>query len=317
VALLLIVAALAAPVMVIQWTILFYTYFPYHSADLTLWSFLKAESGRFFPVDVLIGIVLVVALEGLRIWQSLQTERTKAAELERQLAVSRLDALRMQLHPHFLFNTLHTIAGLIAEQPPSARRMVIALGELLRITLEDTGRPIRSLAEELEFADLYLGIEKLRLGERLVIDYDIEPEATRGEVPQLLLQPLFENAIRHGAARITGVCEVRFRAHREREWLRMTISNDGPAHPRVPKSSRSGVGLANTKDRLRLHYKDSFTFQYAERPQGGVQIHISIPYKNAEKKGGDSRSTLRLGGFEDTEIEFPSEKIPAGNHFVQ
>jgi two-component system, LytTR family, sensor kinase len=316
VALLLIVAALAAPVMVIQWAILFYTYFPYHSADLTLLSFLKSESGRFFPVDVLIGIVLVVALEGLRIWQSLQTERTRAAELERQLAVSRLDALRMQLHPHFLFNTLHTIAGLIVEQPPSARRMVITLGELLRLTLEDTGRPLRSLAEELEFADLYLGIEKLRLGERLVIDYDIEPEATRAEVPQLLLQPLFENAIRHGAARITGVCEVRFRAHREREWLRLMISNDGPAPHRSSRPSRSGVGLTNTKDRLRLHYNDSFTFQYVNRPQGGVQIDISIPYRITEKKSGDGGSTLRLEGFEDTEIDLASERIPANNHII-
>jgi two-component system LytT family sensor kinase len=315
-ALLTIVAVLAVPVMVTQWAILFFTYFPYHSADLTLWSFLKSESGRFFPVDVLIGIVLVVALEGLRIWQSLQTERTRAAELERQLAVSRLDALRMQLHPHFLFNTLHTIAGLIVEQPPSARRMVIALGELLRLTLEDTGRPLRSLAEELEFADLYLGIEKLRLGERLVIDYDIEPEATRAEVPQLLLQPLFENAIRHGAARITGVCEVRFRAYRDREWLRLMISNDGPPHLRTSKSSRSGVGLTNTKDRLRLHYKDSFTFQYSDRPQGGVQIEISIPYKSTEKKSGKAGPTLGREGFEDSEIDFVSGKIPADHHIV-
>jgi two-component system LytT family sensor kinase len=315
-ALLTIVAVLAVPVMATQWAILFFTYFPYHSADLTLWSFLKSESGRFLPVDVLIGIVLVVALEGLRIWHSLQTERTRAAELERQLAVSRLDALRMQLHPHFLFNTLHTIAGLIVEQPPSARRMVIALGELLRLTLEDTGRPLRSLAEELEFADLYLGIEKLRLGERLVIDYDIEPEATRAEGPQLLLQPLFENAIRHGATRITGVCEVRFRAYREREWLRLMISNDGPPHLRTLKSSRSGVGLTNTKDRLRLHYKDSFTFQYSDRPQGGVQIEISIPYKSTEKKSGKAGSTLRREGFEDSEIDFVSEKIPADHHIV-
>ena len=230
-ALLMIVAVLAVPVMITQWAILFFTYFPYHSASLTFWSFLKSESGRFFTVDVLIGMVLVAALEGWRIWQSLQAERTRASELERQLAVSRLDALRMQLHPHFLFNTLHTIAGLIVEQPPAARRMVIALGELLRLTLEDTGSPLRSLAEELEFADLYLGIEKLRLGERLVIDYDIEPESTRAEVPQLLLQPLFENAVRHGAARITGLCEIRFRAYREGERLRLMISNDGPAHP--------------------------------------------------------------------------------------
>ena len=315
-ALLMIVAALAVPVIITQWAILFFTYFPYHSADLTLWSFLKSESGRFFPVDVLIGMVLVAALEGLRIWQSLQAERTRATELERQLAVSRLDALRMQLHPHFLFNTLHTIAGLIVEQPPSARRMVIALGEFLRLTLEDTGGSLRSLAEELEFADLYLGIEKLRLGGRLVIQYDIDPEATRAEVPQLLLQPLFENAVQHGAARITGVCEVRLRAHREREWLRLMISNDGPAHPRSSSSSRSGVGLTNTRDRLRLHYKGAFTFQYVNRSQGGVQVDISIPYKITEKKSGDGRPTLRLGRFEDTEIDFASERIPAGNHIV-
>ena len=151
-------------------------------------------------------MVLVAALEGLRIWQSLQAERTRATELERQLAVSRLDALRMQLHPHFLFNTLHAIAGLIVEQPPTARRMVIALGDLLRLTLKDTGSSIRSLAEELEFADLYLGIEKLRLGDRLVLDYDIEPEATSAQVPELLLQPLFENAVRHGAARMLRSC---------------------------------------------------------------------------------------------------------------
>jgi two-component system LytT family sensor kinase len=313
--LVMIVAVLAASVIVTQWAILFFTYFPYRSTNLTFWSFLKSESGRFFPVDVLIGMVLVVALEGLRIWQRLQAERTRAAELERQLAVSRLDALRMQLHPHFLFNTLHTIAGLIVEQPPSARRMVIALGELLRLTLEDTGRPLRSLAEELEFADLYLGIEKLRLGERLVIDYDIEPEATRAEVPQLLLQPLFENAVRHGAARITGLCEIRFRAYREREWLRLMISNDGLAHPQRSRPSRSGVGLTNTKDRLRLHYQDSFTFQYTERPQGGVQIDISIPYKNTEKKKTyKAMSSLRLEGFEDAQIELTSEKTPAEQH---
>jgi LytS/YehU family sensor histidine kinase len=219
------------------------------------------------------------------------------------------------LHPHFLFNTLHTIAGLIVEQPPSARRMVIELGELLRLTLEDTGRPQRSLAEELEFADLYLGIEKLRLGDRLVIDYDIGPEVTRAEVPQLLLQPLFENAVRHGAARITGLCEILFRAYREGKWLRLMISNDGPAHSRVSRPSRSGVGLANTKDRLRLHYKDSFTFEYTERPHGGVQIDISIPYNNAEKNQPDKapRIPRRLGV---ADIDLTSGKIAADQHFL-
>ncbi|MGB6687975.1 MAG: histidine kinase [Terracidiphilus sp.] len=312
-----IVAALAVPVMITQWAILFFTYFPYHSASQTFWSFIKSESGRFFPVDVLIGMVLVAALEGLRIWQSLQAERTRATELERQLAVSRLDALRMQLHPHFLFNTLHTIAGLIVEQPPSARRMVIALGELLRLTLKDTGRPLRSLAEELEFADLYLGIEKLRLGERLVVDYDIEPAATRAEVPQLLLQPLFENAVRHGAARITGLCEIRFKAYREGERLRLVICNDGPVHNRSSTSSQSGVGLTNTKDRLRLQYRDAFAFQYTDRPQGGVQIDISIPYSNAEKKKPDKAvPPPRPERFGAADIDLASGKIPADRHVL-
>jgi two-component system, LytTR family, sensor kinase len=312
---LILVAVLALLVTVAHWAIIFSTYFPYSSDYPTIKAFLiflKSELPRFLPNEVLIGIVLVTAIEAWQVLLALQTERMRAMELERQLAVSRLEALRMQLHPHFLFNTLHTIAGLIVEQPPSARRMVIALAELLRLTLKDTGRPMRSLAEELEFADLYLGIEKLRLGDRLVIDYDLEPEATRAEVPQLLLQPLFENAVRHGAARITGSCEVRFSAHREREWLRLMISNDGPLHTRASTSSQSGVGLSNTKDRLRLHYKDSFTFQYTERPQGGVQIDISVPYKGTEEKKTDRVApALRSENFGDSEIDLASDEIPA------
>jgi two-component system, LytTR family, sensor kinase len=315
--LMLIVAVLAVPVILTQWAILFFTYFPYHTAGDTVWSFLKSESGRFYPSDVLIGIVIVVALEGLRVWQSLQAEKTRGAELERKLAVSRLDALRMQLHPHFLFNTLHTIASLIFEQPPAARRMVIALGELLRFTLKDNGSLTCSLAEDLKFADLYLGIEKLRMEDRLAIHYDIGPETARAEVPQLLLQPLFENAVRHGAARITGMCEIRFRAYRDGEWLRMMISNDGPVHTRASTALRPGVGLTNTNDRLRLHYEDSFTFQYTERPQGGVQIEISIPYKIAEKKRTDkAASSLRLESIDDAEVDSAIEKTPADRRIV-
>jgi two-component system, LytTR family, sensor kinase len=278
-ALLLIVAALAVPVMITQWAILFFTYFPYRSA--TFASFLQSESSRFLPVDILIGMVLVLALEGWRFWRDFQAERTRASELERQLAVARLDALRMQLHPHFLFNTLHTVAGLIVEQPPTARRMVIALGDLLRLTLRDTGDSVRSLAEELEFADLYLGIEKLRLGDRLVLDYDIEPEATTAEVPQLLLQPLFENAIRHGAARTLQSCEIRFRACREGDKLHILLRNDGPVRSPSLDTPPYGVGLRNTMDRLQLHYNNQYTFQYIDRPEGGVEIDLSIPYRKA------------------------------------
>jgi two-component system, LytTR family, sensor kinase len=287
-----VVAALATGVMLSHLAIVYFTFFPYRYSFPTFRSILQSELVRFLPVDILIGIVLVLALDGWRVWLDLQSERTRATDLERQVAVSRLDALRMELHPHFLFNTLHAVAGLIVEQPPIARRMVIALGDLLRLTLKDTGGLVRSLAEELEFADLYLGIEKLRLGDHLVLDYDIEPEATSAEVPQLLLQPLFENAVRHGAALTLHSCEVRFRACRQDEELRLTLYNDGPVRPASSGSPPFGVGLTNTMTRLRLHYKDQFKLQYSDRPQGGVQIDISIPYKRADSVRVDPAKEL-------------------------
>src|SRR5688572_9531806 len=104
----------------------------------------------------------------------------------------------MQLHPHFLFNTFHTITALIGEDPATARRMMVALGDLLRRTLREPATPLQSLARELELIDLYMSIQALRLGARVRVDYDIAREATTAEVPHLVLQPLFENAVRHG-----------------------------------------------------------------------------------------------------------------------
>lgn len=289
-ALLLIVATLAASVTLTLWAIVFSTYFPYRSSYPTFTTLLQSELVRFLPFDILIGVAIVLALEGWRVWLDFQAERTRTAQLEQLLATSRLDALRMQLHPHFLFNTLHAIAGLIVEEPPIARRMVVALGDLLRLTLKENGSSVRNLAEELEFADLYLGIEKTRLGDRLVLNYDIEPETAAAEVPQLLLQPLFENAIRHGAARTLHTCEICFRAHREGDRLLLALRNDGPVSVPCAGSPKFGVGLSNTMDRLRLHYKDEFTFAYTDRPQGGVQIDLSIPYRRIYPDRYETRS---------------------------
>jgi two-component system LytT family sensor kinase len=281
--LLLIVLGLASLVSLTWPAIIYSTWFPYQSSFPTLSSFVAVYFVKSVHGDLLICVALVIVLQGWRVWQDLQAARTRATELERQLAVSQLDALRMQLHPHFLFNSLHTIASLIAEQPSTARRMVVALGDFLRLTLKDRTTPARSLAKEIEFMDLYMGIEKLRLGDRLNLDYDIEPEATKAEVPQLLLQPLFENAVRHGAARLTGLCEIAFRAHRDNGRLNLSLENDGPILPAPAGTSKGGVGLANTKTRLRLHYGEDFTFEYRDRPQGGVRIYLSLPYRQADQ----------------------------------
>lgn len=275
---LVLVAFLALAVSFAHWSVAFLTWFPYRSYDPTFSAVLRNEVFGLLPNEILIGIVLVTALKAWEVLKDLQAERTRSMDLERQLAVSRLEALRMQLHPHFLFNTLHAVAGLTIEDPTTARRMVIALGDLLRSTLKDTGGEMRTLAEELEYSDLYLGIEKLRLGDRLALNYDIEPSAARALVPQFLLQPLFENAIRHGVSHVTVPCEVRFSAVRQRNKLEITIRNDGPKRDVSHGPPRFGVGLTNTVDRLRIHYGDLHTLKYSDRPEGGAQIEISIPY---------------------------------------
>src|SRR3984885_7781613 len=288
--LLILIAVLAMIVDFTHWAIVYPTYYPYRSSVPTFKIFLGSDLFWFLPNEILIGIVLVTAIEGWQVLKDLQAERMRAMDLERQLAVSRLEALRMQLHPHFLFNTLHTIAGLTVEDPATARRMVIALGDLLRSTLKDTGNRVRTLAEELEYSDLYLGIEKLRLGDRLLLNYEIEPAATRAMVPQFLLQPLFENAIRHGASQMTGPCEVHFSAVRRFNTLEIKIRNEGPKC--APRSAlpRFGVGLTNTMDRLQIHYGDRQTFVYSDRPEGGVQIDISLPYSEAGDHSGAAGS---------------------------
>lgn len=246
---------------------------------------LRNEVSRFLPNEILIGIVLVTALDAWEVLKDLQAERVRSMDLERQLAVSRLEALRVQLHPHFLFNTLHAVAGLTIEDPPTARRMVISLGDLLRNTLKDAGGQMRTLAEELEYSDLYLGIEKIRLGDRLALNYDIEPSAARALVPQFLLQPLFENAIRHGVSQVIEPCEVRFSALCKLDRLEIKIRNEGPKRDVTQGPPRFGLGLTNTVDRLRIHYGNCHAFRYSDRAEGGAQIDISIPYVTTDDAG--------------------------------
>jgi two-component system, LytTR family, sensor kinase len=279
------IAGLAFTVSTAHWSVIFLTWSPFRSYDPHFSSVLRNEVFGFLPNEILIGIALVTALQAWEVLKDLQAERVRSMDLERQLAVSRLEALRMQLHPHFLFNTLHAVAGLTIEDPPTARRMVIALGDLLRSTLKDSGGHTRTLAEELEYSDLYLGIEKLRLGDRLALNYEIEPSAARALVPQFLLQPLFENAIRHGVSHVTEPCEVRFSAVRRSSTLEITIRNQGPKRDLSQGPPQFGVGLTNTAGRLRIQYGDRYTLKYSDRPEGGAQIEISIPYVAA----GDAR----------------------------
>jgi LytS/YehU family sensor histidine kinase len=181
----------------------------------------------------------------------------------------------MQLQPHFLFNTLNAIAALLKPKPDAAERMVLQLAEFLRLTLRSTGRAEVTLREELDFLERYLAIEKTRFGDRLSTRFRIRSEVLDARVPNLLLQPLVENAIRHGIARDSGAGRVEVSATHEGGRLLLRVTDNGPGLGPAPVVE--GIGLTNTRDRLRHLFGDEFSLAYANVPGGGFAIALAFP----------------------------------------
>jgi signal transduction histidine kinase len=204
----------------------------------------------------------------------------QAAELKGQLAQSQLQLLKMQLQPHFLFNTLHTISALMHKDVELADEMMVQFADLLRITLDDAQAHEVPLRQELEFVTTYLKIEQARLGSRLNVRLDIDPQTRDALVPNLLLQPLVENAIRHGIApRVQGGRLV-IRAHRTGALLEVRIEDDGPGLAGdFPARARTGLGLANTRARLQGLYGAAHQFDLSGRPEGGAVAALTIPFR--------------------------------------
>jgi two-component system, LytTR family, sensor kinase len=207
-------------------------------------------------------------------------EREQAAEqLAAGLAEARLQALKMQIHPHFLFNTLNAIAALIPQEAQPARRMVARLGDLLRTTLEQEATQEVTLREELEFLEPYLEIEQTRLGDRLSVEFQVEPEALDARVPHLVLQPLVENAVRHGVAPRSEPGVVTIAAALEGGSLILEIRNTGGAARGGPTHEPGGRGLANVRSRLeQLYGADQQVTAGPARPGGWITT-IRIPFQ--------------------------------------
>jgi two-component system, LytTR family, sensor kinase len=213
-------------------------------------------------------------------------EREQAAEqLAAGLAEARFQALKMQLHPHFLFNTLNAISALIPQEAQPARRMVARLGDMLRTALEQEATQEVSLREELEFLEPYLEIEQTRLGDRLTVEFQLEPETLDARVPHLVLQPLVENAIRHGIAPRSGPGMVTIAAAVEGESLILHVRNTGgEARERFPREP-GGRGLANVRSRLEhLYGADQQLTAEPARPDGWVTT-IRIPFRASRPVG--------------------------------
>jgi len=210
-------------------------------------------------------------------------ERSKArelreAELESHLAAARLRALRMQLNPHFLFNTLNSIATLVHEKPQAADDMISSLSELLRLSLRGPDRQEVSLNEELQFLDRYLQIEQIRFGTRLRIEKEIETGALDALVPTLILQPLVENAIKHGIEARLGLSIIRITARHRGDTLRLKVMDNGAGlRGDLDGGLKEGVGLSNTRSRLKVLYGESAGLELRSE-ENGFSAEIRIPW---------------------------------------
>jgi sensor histidine kinase YesM len=218
---------------------------------------------------------VALAWHAMRYSRDLSQKQLKAAELEARLREARLQALRSQLNPHFLFNTLHSIAELVHEDPALAEQLILRLGELLRKVLSSTDQQEVALAEELQFIRAYLDIEQMRLGNRLKVEWDIGQDVLEVKVPTLLLQPLVENAVQHGIAAATRPGTVHILAKRDDGFLRLQVRDTGPGLDQRGQAAKAGVGLANTRARLETIFGDRHTFDLVN--DHGLSVTLRLP----------------------------------------
>src|SRR5689334_2475760 len=233
---------------------------------------------NFTPSNVLFYWGIVVIEHALDYYRKLQERELRASQLEAQLAQAQLQVLKMQLHPHFLFNTLNAISALIRESPDEADEMVSRLGDLLRMTLETAGVQEVPFKKELEFLKHYLDIEQTRFQDRLKVEMAIEPETLDGLVPSMILQPLVENSVRHGVApRPEGGC-IKIKAWRDNSLLRLEVEDDGPGLG-VDAPLKERVGLSNTRARVTNLYGDEHGLKLHNAADGGLVASLSIPFR--------------------------------------
>ncbi len=234
------------------------------------------EAGKAF-----LGYLAVQAIVALVAFARREQDRALRAErLERELYEARLAALKMQLNPHFLFNTLNLIASEVREAPARAEAMIAQLADFLRLTLRHSRTQQVPLGTELQFMDAYLAIMKARFEERLLVDRRVDPSTTDALVPQLLLQPLVENAITHAMGDHRKPARLRIEAVREGGRLLLAVEDNGPgvADDGRPLLGR-GVGLTNTAERLRQLYGDEQSLALATPPAGGLRLEIRLPFR--------------------------------------
>ena len=242
------------------------------------WMYFRDRFFLNFDWEMMTYWALVAFANALDYQRESQEREITAAQLQTQLAEAQLEALQRQLHPHFLFNTLNTIATLMHRDVHAADEMLVQLSDLLRLTLDRIGTQQVPLTDEVDFLKKYLEIEQTRFGDRLIVNIDIDPEVLDAPVPNLILQPLVENALRHGIGPRIGVGKVDVTASQSGELLTLTVRDNGVGlSPDKLNAFHSGVGLSNTRSRLENLYGDRHRFEFETPPGGGLLVTIVIP----------------------------------------
>jgi signal transduction histidine kinase len=236
--------------------------------------------------------IVVLAAHAWRFRREAQEKKQRAAELEALLSQARIHHLHAQLQPHFLFNALHAISGLVYTAPARADEMIATLSELLRRTLRDSGRAEVALRDELDVLALYLDLQHIRFGDRLVVNKNISADTLDAAVPGLLIQPLVENAVKHGLEKRDRPLHLSVTTRRNGPSLYIEIVDDGPGLPAGRAAVREGVGLGNTRARLALLYGANQSLELRNRPAGnGAVVFCELPFHPASNISSHSDFT--------------------------
>jgi len=238
----------------------------------------------FVNDDIFMYLTFAAGAFGYAYYSQTRDRQMSESKLQAQLATAQLQILKMQLQPHFLFNTLHAISTLVTKDPKRARKMIVLLSELLRIAIDYGATQEVPLKEELDFVGKYLDIEKMRFEEDLDTHFNVDPETLHAMVPNLLLQPLVENAVKHGVRVLPGDGHVHVGAEREGDWLILHVRDNGPGMPEADAEASDGLGLKITRARLEQLYGKQQVFSIQNRSEGGVDISIRIPFRTDNPK---------------------------------
>lgn len=239
----------------------------------------KVENGLLSSLILYAGILAVGYVIDSR--ERLVKQQIETAQLNEQLSKAQLNALRRQVEPHFLFNTLNAIAGLIREERNDAAvNMIVGLSDFLRRVTQDSDRQQVPLEEEMEFLRRYLEIQKVRFADRLQVSVNVPQELLPVQVPSLLLQPIVENAVKHGIAKRAQGGAIRVSASRENGFLTISVYNDGPTLTADLQANQTGVGMQNLRTRLQHLYGSKFGLHMQNQKPDGVEVSVSVPFKD-------------------------------------